>query len=561
MNQFNLKISYLVDGKQQEFASDTDKLVTDKVSVTLLTVGNSHKLLAKTLSPIDGLKIMLSQSIEASDDDFYYSNGYQSWTLTREYTKTDRQQWGNALVRPIVRACCGHIVGDYDFVKYPTKKGVFNSASYTYFRKKNSQSIRLFGSLDDTIGYTYFTYNFASQTLHITKDLEGKTFDGEYTLLNFININGDYDSVFDEYFAAMNIKCLATKPLKGYTSWYNYFRNIDEKIILRDLENVTALGNQSINCFQIDDGYQPTIGDLTDIDTTKFPNGLKVIADAIHAKSLLAGLWLCPFGATQKSAVYREHFDWIVKDKQGKPIKVGIAWGGFYCLDFYNPNVQEYVRKSIKTMTDDWGFDVLKMDFLYCACATPRTNKTRAEIMYEVMDFLRDCAGDAQIIGCGVPLMPAFGKVDYCRIGADVSLGYSSALDYAICNEIVSTRKTLLNSIFRRCLNGRAFYNDTDVCILRDTNTSLSKEQQLLLATINKLCGGVLFVSDNIGEYDKKALELFSFLVNDLPCKLNSANFENKRLLTLKYTYDGKNRILCYDHKSGAIILDKIEKE
>ncbi len=30
------------------------------------------------------------------------------------------------------------------------------------------------------------------------------------------------------------------------------------------------------------------------------------------------------------------------------------------------------------------------------------------------------------ILGCGVPLMPAFGKVDFCRIGADVDLEWIS---------------------------------------------------------------------------------------------------------------------------------------
>ncbi len=36
--------------------------------------------------------------------------------------------------------------------------------------------------------------------------------------------------------------------------------------------------------------------------------------------------------------------------------------------------------------------------------------------------IVRECCGDKLILGCGVPLMPAFGKVDYCRIGSDISL-------------------------------------------------------------------------------------------------------------------------------------------
>ena len=45
--------------------------------------------------------------------------------------------------------------------------------------------------------------------------------------------------------------------------------------------------------------------------------------------------------------------------------------------------------------------------------------------MADAMDFLRECAGDAMILGCGVPLASAFGKVEYCRIGCDVSLDWN----------------------------------------------------------------------------------------------------------------------------------------
>ena len=111
---------------------------------------------------------------------------------------------------------------------------------------------------------------------------------------------------------------------------------------------------------------------------------------------------------------------------------------------------------------------MVKLDFLYAACILPIHNKTRGEIMCDAMDLIRECCGDKLVLGCGVPLMPAFGKVDFCRIGADAGLDWRRHL--YINREAVSTCHTVNNSIFRRHLDGRAFMNDPDVFLLRESN-------------------------------------------------------------------------------------------
>lgn len=115
--------------------------------------------------------------------------------------------------------------------------------------------------------------------------------------------------------------------LAGYTSWYNYYQNINEEIILRDLEGLERAG-ESANIFQIDDGYETKVGDW-DIDATKFPNGLKPIVDRIHEKGLKAGLWLAPFAVQFGANLVKEHPDWFIRNKRGRKVISGIAWGGF----------------------------------------------------------------------------------------------------------------------------------------------------------------------------------------------------------------------------------------
>ena len=189
------------------------------------------------------------------------------------------------------------------------------------------------------------------------------------------------------------------------------------------------------------------------------------------------------------------------------------------------------------------GVTLFKLDFLYAACMTSRPDKTRGEIMAESMEFLREVCGDCQILGCGVPLASAFGRVEYCRIGPDMTLDFDDKLFMrAFHNERPSTLHTQRNTLYRRQLDGRAFRNDPDVFLLREENTTLSEEQKHTLAVVNALFGSVLFGSDDFGAYDEKKRKLFSAL-----CQLQQARVlrvENgpitDKLRTVAVTYEWK---------------------
>ena len=114
------------------------------------------------------------------------------------------------------------------------------------------------------------------------------------------------------------------------------------------------------------------------------------------------------------------------------------------------------------------------------------------------------------ILGCGVPLASAFGKVDFCRIGCDMTLDYDDKPHMRLTHsERPSTKNTMADTVFRRQLSGRAFLNDPDVFLLRDTNTKLTAQEKKNLAFVNALCGGVLFTSDNCAYYSDEARQVF----------------------------------------------------
>ena len=337
---------------------------------------------------------------------------------------------------------------------------------------------------------------------------------GKFDAFDLFFAEGSEDEVFDAWFAALGCRARQTKKLAGYSSWYNRYQNIDESSILEDLQGCKTLFRQG-DLFQIDDGWEPKVGDWLKADPAKFPQGLRPIADAAHENGFLAGLWLAPFVCEKESALYREHLDWLLQ-VNGQPWCCGCNWSSFYALDIDNPAVQDYLKTVFDRVLNDWGFDLVKLDFLYGAAPFGNEHESRAARMQRAMIWLRTLCGDKLILGCGVPVMPAFGVVDYCRIGCDVGLDWANSWVMRRTNrEYVSTRNAILNSIFRRQLNGRAFLNDPDVFFLREDNLKLSRDEKFILATVNSLFGGLLLCSDDMSKYSPEARALYARLLEN----------------------------------------------
>lgn len=507
--------------------------------------------------PITLISASLEFWHEYEKNEKFFVNGYQSWTTSGEMSAEDIYR-GTTPLAGVTKYTKDMAItsGDYAFTRYEPRPGFFHSFTYTYLRR--GDEFELFGSLSERNGYTVFYSDMEKHIFSVEKDVEGLTISEPYEMFDIVRFVGGYDEVFDKYFAAMNLPAKKRiDRLTGYTSWYNYFQKIDENIILRDLKGLSR-ARESVNIFQIDDGYEPFVGDWLDYNGKDFPNGMKTIADAVHREGYLAGIWLAPFNVQRgKSRILKEHPDWLIRNPDGKPQLGCVAWGGAYTLDIYNPEVREHLKKVFDNVLDDWGYDMVKLDFLYSQCRTPRDNKTRGTIMCEAMDFLRECVGDKLILGCGVPLGPAFGVVDACRISCDVDLSYGGKFynSMSINNELPSAQNAINNSMFRRHLNGRAFLNDPDVFFLRDHNLTFTWEQKLLLAKINNLFGRVLFVSDDAGEYSEAELEVLKETFRESDAKILDVKCVGARAdgnYEIKFIENGEEKLLYFNLFTGA---------
>jgi alpha-galactosidase len=447
-----------------------------------------------------------------ASEEWVLLNGYQSWTDTAE-----RHTWSSMRLMPrAFRAVAKRYAidggGDYDAVEYSALRGVRHGFTYATFRR--DEGMVLVASLSEDNGFTFIRThaNEGRVTLETEPPVRVLQVGERVVLGRYAIIRGTEGDCYDRWFGLAGVSARPVRPLVGYTSWYRHYGEIDEEKLMHDLEGmkdapfVVRPGEprQDVHLlFQIDDGYCK-VGDWLDVDAKKFPNGLASLAEAAREAGFLPGLWLAPFVCERDSRIFRECDDWLLHDEQGEPVRTGPHWSDGFALDTRNVEVRSYIIDVLHTITQEWGFKLLKTDFLYAACMRPRNGLNRGQLMADALDLLRKGAGeDALILGCGVPLAPAFGRVDYCRIGCDVGLNWNAfGFMHMLNRERVSTKNSLENTRGRAPLDGRAFGNDPDVFFLRkDVKLSQSQRDELLFTAAD--CGSVLLTSDDMGAWSE----------------------------------------------------------
>lgn len=491
-----------------------------------------------------------------------FCNGFQSWTESREF--------GPEEIHKPVRALPGRLFGlknygDYHFKKYPAGRGRFHSYTYTYLRLADNRVI-FFGSLSEDEGYTVFDVDLRQDVLKIGKECTGTMITQSYHAFSLFVFQGTEEEAFAGYFDVLgklknNLPARIGGTATGWTSWYNYYTRISEEIILSNLEAFAELhpiaegpaipagSAKSPAVFQIDDGYQTSVGDWLDIKP-EFPKGMKFIANAVKSKGFLPGLWLAPFVCAKGSKLFNGRQEWVLKDERGSMVSGGWnpLWRGtFYALDIGSREFRHYLEKVFRTVFDEWGFELVKLDFLYAAAMVPKRGKNRGQIMAEAMHLLRELAENKLILGCGVPLGSAFGIVDCCRIGSDVALQWEDrVLKYFRYRERVSTVNSLTSTIGRRHLGANIFLNDPDVFILRSKNCSLSVVQKKTLLLTNCLFGQLVFTSDHLGEYSEEELARYRSRLPHKPKRIvkvvRNTESGNRNFYRVEFEIEGR----CY---------------
>ncbi|MBX7058863.1 MAG: alpha-galactosidase [Leptospirales bacterium] len=316
----------------------------------------------------------------------------------------------------------------------------------------------------------------------------------------------------------------AEAPIHGWCSWYYYYNKISESILRQNLAEIRRR-QLRLDLFQIDDGWQRALGDWTQ-PNQQFPAGMAALAAEIKAQSMRAGLWLAPFVAMKNAAIFREFPEAVLRDEDsGKPVRAlyNPLWGGWaYALDVSHPHYKAWLANVIDTLVRNWGFDYLKLDFLFAACFRGRradAQSSGARRLHDVLQLIRRVAGRKTfLLGCGAPLWPAAGLVDGMRISVDVNQVWSgNGLSRLLHDRNYPTAQgALINTLTRSFLHRRTWLNDPDCLMVRGRRSSLSLAQVLMMASVMSVSGGMLLLSDDLSELEEERLAIWekALLVN-----------------------------------------------
>lgn len=288
----------------------------------------------------------------------------------------------------------------------------------------------------------------------------------------------------------------------GWCSWYCFGPGVTAANIRENLAAFKANLPGAIRYIQIDDGYQPWMGDWLETND-RFKEGLPGLLREIRTAGFEPAIWVAPFIASPESRVFREHPEWFILDDQGRPLRSDrVTFGGWrqgpwYMLDGTHPGAQQHLEKVFRTMRG-WGITYFKLDAnIWGALPFGRRHDpsaTSVEAYRRGMAAVRRGAGDALLMGCNHALWPSLGVIHAARSSMDVDRSWAGWSRVA--------RENLL----RNWQNNRLWWNDPD-CLLFDPKAPTNEQMFHLTATY--ATGGMLLSGDDASKYSAAQWNLF----------------------------------------------------
>jgi alpha-galactosidase len=280
-------------------------------------------------------------------------------------------------------------------------------------------------------------------------------------------------------------------PPTGWCSWYCFGPRVTGQQVLDNLDFIAQHAPQ-LRYVQIDDGYQPAMGDWLETGNA-FGGDVQGVLKQIRARGFEPAIWVAPFVAEEKSNLFQKHADWFVKDPDGNPLRSDrVTFGGWrrgpwYVLDGTHPQAQAHLEKVFRTMRREWGCSYFKLDANFWGAIHGGSfhdrNATRIEAYRRGMRSILLGTDDGFVLGCNHPLWPSLGLIHGSRSSNDIKRTW---------DRIKTTARQNLN---RNWQNGRLWWNDPDaICLTGD----LPIEEFQFHATAIYASGGMVLSGDDL---------------------------------------------------------------
>ncbi len=280
---------------------------------------------------------------------------------------------------------------------------------------------------------------------------------------------------------------LPKEPVYGSNNWYYAYGNSSREELLNDARFMASVSKNNENrpYMVIDDGWSLNTCSGPWLPNEKYGD-MGEIAEEFKKIGVKPGIWI---RLLHDDKLEEEHPEWRIKrdDELG-------------CLDPTNPNVQNYLRETLRRIKG-WGYELLKHDYstydifgewgCYLngsiikdeRCRFFDDTKTNAEIVLDFYKLIRAETGNMVIIGCNTVSHLCAGLVEVNRIGDDTSGASWSR-----------TRALGINSLAFRLPQNRSFYMVDADCVGILGNHIPWEKNKLFLELLAK-SGTPLFIS------------------------------------------------------------------
>lgn len=280
----------------------------------------------------------------------------------------------------------------------------------------------------------------------------------------------------------------------GWNSWYELWDKVDAEAVAANVAlAIDILAPWLLDepdaeplRFVVDDGWQQAWG--TWLANDKFdPAGESMAntAASITALGHKAGIWLAPLLVDAQSALATEHPDWFV----GGAHFTHLVHGKMLILDVTHPAVGAHLTEVVQRIVG-WGFDLLKIDFLFAGTfeSTERyAPATGMQAYHEALRIIREAAGeDVILLAVGAPGPPSFPHADAWRVGNDIAVE-----SFGPGWPFVANQARKLAARWHLCW---ATLCDADPPLLRE----LPRAEVEAGAWVVALAGGAWFLSDDL---------------------------------------------------------------
>jgi len=250
------------------------------------------------------------------------------------------------------------------------------------------------------------------------------------------------------------------------------------------LDTIPKLKEFGIHWATLDDGWFNDYGDWQP-NPTNFPDGaVQDMVRKFHEQGVKVQLWWLPIAAEDGkfgyggrkfivSDVVKQHPDWLILDKDGKPARMA---RNIAALCPALPEVREYFRQATTRFIKDWDFDGHKLDNIYSTplCYNPSHHHKSP---YDSVNAMGDIY---KVIFETTRSLKPDSVTQSCPCGTPPSLAWLRYMDQAVTADPVGSIQVRRRiKMYKALLGPRAAIYGDHVELTRISNTFTNNEQDV----------------------------------------------------------------------------------